>query len=194
MDKLRDLEFFIKLNYNVILNKRSGSYYLFIPELSLVVEGRTLTDAYDKLGNEKEEYFKRIIKLNAQDTVKEPAPVVLRKKLFQNLISFFGKALIVLICIFIILSFMLKSLPIISEAISQVPRGTYSFGRELSTKFFVGLDNLSAEDKDKIRKKLRMRLQQIKPFVDELRIFFEYDNSKRIKKGRESVNREIVDN
>ena len=194
MDKLRNLEFFMKLNYNVILNKRSGSYYLFIPELSLIVEGKTLTDAYDKLANEKEEYFKRIIALNAQDTVKEPAPVVLRKKLFQNLIFFFGKALITLICIFIIFSFMLKSLPIITEAISQVPRATYSFGRELSTKFFVGLDNLSVEDKAEIRKKIRMRVKQIKPFVDELRMFYEYDNNKRIKKGRESVDREIVNN
>ena len=187
MDKLRNLEFFMKLNYNVILNKRSGSYYLFIPELSLVVDGKTLTDAYEKLENEKEEYFKRIIKLNAQDTVKEPAPVVLRKKLFQNLISFFGKALITLICIFIIFSFMLKSLPIITEAISQVPRATYSFGRELSTKFFVGLDNLSVEDKMEIRKKIRMRLNQIKPFIDEVRKFIEYDNDNETKKGSETA-------
>jgi len=184
----------MKLNYNVILTKRSGSYYLFIPEISLVVEGKTLTDAYDKLDNEKEEYFKRIIALNAQDTVKEPAPIVLRKKLFNNLILFFSKALIVLICIFIIFSFMLKSLPIITEAISQVPRATYSFGRELSTKFFVGLDNLSVEDREKIRKKIRLRVKQIKPFVDELRMFYEYDNNKRVKKGSESVDRESVNN
>jgi hypothetical protein len=190
----KDLSYFMELKYNTILKKQNSSYFLFIPELSLIVEGNTPDDVYEKLESEKEEYFKRIIKLNVQDTVKEPAPVVLRKKLFQNLISFFGKALITLICIFIIYSFMLKSLPIITEAISQVPRATYSFGRELSTKFFVGLDNLSVEDKAEILKKIRMRLQQIKPFVDELRMFYEYDNNKRVKKGSESVDREIVNN
>ena len=190
----KDLSYFMGLKYNAILKKQNGSYFLFIPELSLIVEGKTPDDVCKKLESEKEEYFRRVIELNAQDTVKEPVAVVLRKRLFLDLISFFSKALIVLICLFAIYSFIIWSLPAISQKIGQIPRETYSFARQLSTEIFTGLDNLSAEDKERIREKIRKRLHQIKPFVDELRVFFEYDNSKKLKKGSESVDRKIVDN
>ena len=187
MDKLKDLEFFMKLNYNIILNKKSDFYYLFIPELSLIVEDKTLAGAYEKLDNKKEKYFKRVIELDAQGTVKEPVAIVLRKRLFMDLISFFSKSIIILICLFVIFSFMLGSLPDISKKIG------YSFAKQLSTEIFTKLDNITIEDKEKIRLKIRKSLQQIKPFVDEFRILFEYDN-KSVKDSSKSTDREIVEN
>lgn len=73
MAEQKDLGYFMKLNYNVTLTKNRGFYYLFIPELSLIAEGETLKESYEKLEQEKTAYFKRIIELNAQDAVREPA-------------------------------------------------------------------------------------------------------------------------
>jgi len=168
----KDLAYFSKLKYNTILKTKNSVFYLFIPELSIIVEGKDLNDAYIKLENEKKEYFEKIIELNAQDTVKEPVGIVLRKKIILDLLSFFGKATIILICLFGIYFFILKSLPVITNSVSQIPKKTHHYIIGLSNNFFGGLDRLSDEDRENLRKKIHLRFKQIKPFVDEIKFLY----------------------
>ena len=52
MNQQKDLKYFMKLNYNVILKRKDSYYYLFIPELSIIVEDKDLDIAYKKLEEE----------------------------------------------------------------------------------------------------------------------------------------------
>ena len=52
MNKQKDLTYYKKLNYDIILKKINDDYYLFIPELSLIVEEKSLNEAYEKLEKE----------------------------------------------------------------------------------------------------------------------------------------------
>ena len=62
MNQKKDLKYFMSLDYNLILREEKGKYYLFLPDLSLIVEGSNLEKTYKKLEKEKARYFKNIIK------------------------------------------------------------------------------------------------------------------------------------
>lgn len=166
MNKKKDLNYFKKLNYNIILKKKKGDYYLYIPELSLIVEAKNLKDAYRNLEKEKDLYFKRIIFLDAQDTVKEPLIISLRKKLLEELLIFFIKTLII-VFIFILIFFL--SLPYINRSINQLPNKMANCVINFSEK----LENMSLENKERIRLHLKNISQELKPYADEVKVLWQ---------------------
>ena len=85
MNNNKDLKYFKNLMYNVILRKNNGLYYLFIPELSIIVENEDLEDAFNSIESEKQIYFENVIKLGFENTVNEPKNLSKRKKLYSDL-------------------------------------------------------------------------------------------------------------
>lgn len=116
MKNRKDISYYKKLNYNVVLKKIGSDYYLFIPELSFIVEGKSLDEAYGRLEMEKESYFKKAADMDVLDIIKEPEPVMFRKKLFVDLAMFFTKAFII-ICICSL--FFIGSLPVVDAVLKQ---------------------------------------------------------------------------
>lgn len=116
MKNKKDVSYYKKLNYNAILKKIDSNYYLFIPELSLIVEGKSLDEAYGRLETEKENCFKKAADMDVLDTIKEPEPVMFRKKLFVDLAMFFTKAFII-ICVCLIA--FIGSLPFVDVFLKQ---------------------------------------------------------------------------
>ena len=171
MNQQKDLEYFMKLNYNVILKRKDSYYYLFIPELSIIVENEDLDEAYKKLEKDKVLYFKKVIKLDAQDTVKEPMHLVERGKLFSDLSAFFIKVCLIT---FVFLITIFASLPFVDSfvvhRISQLP---VTLIREIPNKIFNKIENMSVEKKEQRILELRKMVQQLKPFIDEVHILFD---------------------
>lgn len=166
--KKKDFNYFKNLKYSVILTKVKNKYVLFIPELSLIVEDTSLLEAYKKLEKEKEKYFKNIILLKAEETVKEPTPLLIRKKIFIDLFTFFIKTLIV---IFIIALVLLISLPYISKRIKNLPNKS----ADLIVEFSEKLNNMPEENKQKIQKSIKDMVKELKPYSDEVRVLWRDD-------------------
>jgi len=174
MNKQKDLTYYKKLNYDIILKKINDDYYLFIPELSLIVEEKSLSEAYEKLEKEKEKFFKKIIELNAIDTVREPAPVMFRKKLFTDLAMFFTKTLIIIsICSAAFIGTLPFVNAFVANRISGIPGDAIKgLVTNLSYRLNYKLNNMTREDKEKMRLELRKTIKEIKPFVDEIKVLF----------------------
>ena len=75
----------MNLNYEIILKKKDNLYCLIVPELSLVVTDENLESCYEKLGEEKEAYFKKIIELDASEKIKEPSEKKEQKQLIPGI-------------------------------------------------------------------------------------------------------------
>lgn len=181
MNKQKDLQYFMKLNYTVILKKTNNFYYLFIPELSLIAEGKDLKETYEKLEKEKELYFRRAIEMNEQDSIKEPTFILLRKKIFADLFMFFTKTAIISVIIAILL---VGTLPIfgslINSSINAIPGQTKLF----VLKYADRLTTIPQDQKDEVRIKLRKIVQELKPFADEVKVLFEDKSNKKLETNK----------
>jgi hypothetical protein len=190
MNKQKDLEYFLKLNYSVILRKENGFYYLFIPDLSIIVEDRDLGMAYTKLEKEKEAYFRRIIEMDAQDTIKEPASVLLRRKIPLDLFMFFIKTLIIAVTFTVVI---IASQPVLDSFISHelltLRLKAKTFMLEFPAKVDSKLKSLTPEQKEAFRLQLRSMVGELRPFVSELRLLWNNESSK-ISAPEEPINRE----
>ncbi|MFC1574218.1 hypothetical protein ACFL30_03460 [Candidatus Latescibacterota bacterium] len=85
MNEKKDISYFMNLNYEVILKKKDNLYCLIVPELSLVVTDENLESGYEKLREEKEAFFKKIIELNALEKVNEPSGEKKQTKLIPGI-------------------------------------------------------------------------------------------------------------
>ncbi|OGD63369.1 hypothetical protein A2160_02700 [Candidatus Beckwithbacteria bacterium RBG_13_42_9] len=171
MKKVKDLIYYMKLNYSVLLKKTKKSYYLFIPELSLIAEDKNLNTAYKKLEEEKRKYFKQILELNAQETIKEPLPIVIKNKLLAELVTFFLKTVIVLALLFIL---FVASFPFFR----QIPNLALNSLIQFSNKATTNLKNTPPQEKEKELTNLREVIQDIKPFTDEIKVLWKNENSR----------------
>jgi len=166
MNKNKDLQYFMKLNYTVILKRKGAFYYCFIPELSLITDGKDANEAYKGLEHEKEVYFKRMIESGNQEMIKEPLALKARNKLFEELALFFAK---IFITVSIIAFFVLGSLPFINDVfissrLNRIPSQIKSMAELLADK----LDSMSEKDKVQIKLKIRKINHELRPFLDEL--------------------------
>lgn len=164
--KKKNLTYFMNLEYGLILKRVKNKYYLFLPELSLIAEGKSLDGVYKNLERQKQRYFKNIIKLDAVDTVKKPLALAVRKKLFNELILFFVKALLVFFALLLVL---LSSLPLILHSLGQFPNKA----TETVVSFSDRLEAMPEENKKELQLKLRQIAKELKPMTDELKILWE---------------------
>ncbi len=176
MIKNKDLQYFKNLNYTVILKRKGGFYYCFIPELSLIAQGKDVNEACKNLENEKEHYFKNMIESDNQDMVQEPLPLRARNKLLGELGMFFAKTFSV---VSITTVFVLASLPFVNDVFvnrltripSQIKIGVIKFADKL--------ENMSDKDKEELRLKIRKIRQEVQPFLDELKAPAEDKNASK---------------
>ena len=196
MNQQKDLKYFMKLNYNVILKRKDSYYYLFIPELSIIVEDKDLDIAYKKLEEEKVLYFKKAKELDVLDTVKNPISLVATKTLFGDLSAFFVKvclvALIILITIFASLPFVDS---FVFRRINNLPNVAYegvrTFIKEIPSKISNKVDNMSPEEKEEKILELRKMVQQLKPFIDEVSVLLDDENLKLLNANQDSARVDI---
>jgi len=179
--KGKNLDYFMGLKYGVVMKKVGDDYCAFIPELSLFAEGKSASEAYEKLEMEKTAYFKRVLLIDAGDIVAEPLAVRIKHRFLEDLLLFGFKTLIAGIVFGIILSLFLPVLDVfVSTRISQV-KSLMNMGniiREVDNK----LANMSEKDQEKIRTKIRRMAEKLKPMVSEIKVMFE-DDSKLLDKS-----------
>jgi hypothetical protein len=188
MNEEKDLNYFMNLNYDVVLRKKGDDYYLFIPELSVIAYGKELDEAYKKLNIAKEEFFRNIIDLKLQDTVNEPVGIKIRKKHYHEIFQYLMKVLVTFLLFVVI--FIIIFLPVlssfekfVSNTISSVPEKILS---KTAAKIEYKLTNMTEKEKEETRLRIKGMVSALKPFADEIRILFEDEK----KTTRKSVDRE----
>ena len=95
----KDLEYFKKLQYDVVVKKRKDRFVVFIPELAIVEEDESLDKAYEKLDLEKERYLQKMVENEYQDYIKEPEGRRDKKRLVSGMIPFLVKFVMVLLVV-----------------------------------------------------------------------------------------------
>jgi hypothetical protein len=167
MIKNKDVQYWMGLNYTVILKRKNGFYYSYIPELSLIAKGKDVNEAYKNLEKDKEDYFKKMIEFDDQEAIKEPLGLRARNKLLEELGMFFARTFIIG---FIITFFVLGSLPfvndvLISSRLNRIP----SQMKLMADLFAEKLDTMSPKDREQLRQKIRKINLELRPFLDELK-------------------------
>ncbi len=182
MDQQKDLEYYMNLNYEVIIKMKNERYYLIVEELSIIVEGDTLNEAYEKIHKEKEQYFKKAIESDALHLVKEPQYLVKKEKLFRDLPQFFAKVLIITVIFAFMANVVVGSIigklsfnmgELATNSINQIALNSLKQLRILNHRF----NTTSESRKEEIRLRLRQKVRQMKPFIDELRVLLEEDGT-----------------
>jgi hypothetical protein len=178
MRQTKNLNYFLKLNYNVVVKRVNDSYYLYIPELSLIAVGNDLKEAYKKIEQEKTKYFKRVINLGAEDTVKEPTFLAVKNKILTDLVLFFTKTLIVFFILFLL---VLSGLPFLTNfftnSIKQIPNTVSNLIFDYSDR----LIKLPQDNKNKLRLRLKNVVKEIKPFTDEIQPLWQATQSDKLQ-------------
>lgn len=189
MNKQRDLDYFMQLDYDVILKRKGGVYYLFIPELSLIVKGKNLNETYEELEKEKKKYFEKAIEIDGdkKEIVKEPKNVIIKENLFTNLIPFFIKTAFV-VAVFGVLSYIFVGK--LSILASQSLDHVVAQSLEEINRQNLKLNRMNESDKEYLQLQIRNKVQQIKPFIDEIRVL--WDEKAEMPEKSEAANRNIL--
>jgi hypothetical protein len=182
MNTDKGLNYYMNLDYDIILRKKDH-FFLGIPELSLFVKGDTLDEAYKRLYAEKEIVFQRYIDADMQNDITEPKKKKPKNSLqgvFSDMVPFFLKistiAVVILISTVLIANLALLSLKDISyrledlvfKNINQIALHSINLVRDTNHR----LNTLTPEEKEAYILLLRNKVQQIKPFYDEVAVLW----------------------
>ena len=176
------LSYFLNLNYDVIVKRRQGVYIVVLKELSLIAKDERLDYAYKKIEMEKNKYIKEMIELGLSKSINKPKGEE-RTKAFSSVLYRF-KAIFVII-------FMLIGFVGIAGLIGYVGmvRAKYlitsdfilSKGKAFARTVSVKIENMPEERKSELKNKLHKLLEQLKPFRDEIKIFIEDSDRKKVE-------------
>jgi hypothetical protein len=177
MKTSRDIDYYLNLDYNMILKNFNGLFYLYIPELSLFGEGEKLKEAYLDIHKKKEKFFLNIIRLDAHNTVVEPKAVIPRNSIFSNCVAYSLKAFVTFVTYTVLLAVIFVGLlpifdSVVSKVLKEVPAKVRTYLPTISTKIQDKLDNISEERKEEEIKKIRSIVQNLTPFVNEFKVLF----------------------
>ena len=167
------MQYLKKLNYDVILKKKGENFVIYIPELSCIAEDASLEKAYKKLEIEKEKYFKGIIESDFIDYINEPENLTIKKTVIFTSFTFIIKGVIIFTMIFLLGLIASYTLGDIVKTISH-----QSIKNEAGI-FFRKIDEMPEGKKEELKLRLRKTIKQLKPFIDEFKIFSDKTDLRR---------------
>lgn len=161
MEKIEKLKTLNRLEYKTLLKEKNNGFSLVIPELALVGEGSSLSEAHQNLTNLKNKYFEQMIEMGLQDEITLPVTQLrvvkdvaysLRYKIGQYLILF----------IFIVSGFFLMKTSM---------EGTFkAAGKAINEKLMAELEKgATPEIREKRLEKFKNALKTYSPFIDEIK-------------------------
>ena len=176
------LEYYMNLNYTYLSQKKGDSYIFVIPELQIISKANTLTEAYEKIEREKENYFEKVIEIEAYDIVNKPKKYYSDKS-FTGVKNFTGFKfkLKYFQTIFFLLFFMSITYFIVLPATTFfmkeiVSKASYSIIQMVELRISQHVKKysiMSEEEQTRIKAKIRIYVQQIKPIMDEITVLLD---------------------
>jgi hypothetical protein len=189
--KEKDISYYLSLNYPCTLRKSGDCFVLFIRELAIMVQEKTLEDAYRKLVNEKEKYFKDMIDNGFEKYIVKPNMLNSHDRDFKrqyNIASSITPFLIKLtIIVLLIIGFGIISIDMTKKIGISIDMTTKKYGdpnyiyKQLMNQT-EKLADMSVEQKAKIKSDIKKTVSQLKPFYDEIKVLFEEEKPSKRKK------------
>ena len=99
---LKGLEYYKRLNYEVLVKKKKDTFIVSVPELTIVEEDESLDKAYEKMNLEKEIYFEKMIENGYQHYIKEPEGGIRKKSFISGWLPFFQNIAIIIFIFFLL--------------------------------------------------------------------------------------------
>ena len=163
--KTRDekLAYLNSLQYSTILKKKENQYYLFVPELSLLVTSNVLEDGYKEMNRQKEDYFKRILDCESEDEITLPRKTNEFNETFHQIKIFTYKLLIV--CVLMSLAFTISGSLLVNK-LSHSGTSIVSIFKQPIKNIILQLETSLISAPEETRQK---RLQKIRRLVEGLR-------------------------
>jgi hypothetical protein len=157
------------LSYNLSVSEKAGIFYVHVHELSIVVSDSDLQRAYDKLRDEKMQFFLRMVEMGIADQVPLPDSARRRNGFVVDLVDFGLKLVIIGV---VALGLLLASLPFLDAfVVKRLGDGPRSAAMSLHGQIdraFDRLVSLAPEEKDELLQVLRVRIIELRPFYKEL--------------------------
>ena len=94
VEKFNKLE---SLHYNILIKKEEDEFKLCIPDLSIFVEDKDLNEAYKRLENEKNDYFKKMVLLGIEDEICLPRKLRGKNEIINHLKIFSIKLIMIIL-------------------------------------------------------------------------------------------------
>ena len=161
MDNLYNNSFNEKTNYKVIIRKKEGKFYAYIQELSIVEDGSSETEAYQKAEKKKALIIEKMLSAGLEDYIpKIGVDNQFSKKSFlrdigQNFLNSF------LVVIFLIFLGLLVSVSFFES--KKINFGTLlSFYDLLATK----VQNLSEEEMKALNDNTEIIVNKLEPIIE----------------------------
>ena len=173
----KDLEYYKKLQYEVITKKRKNRFEVIIPELAIIEEDESLEKAYEKLELEKEKYLQTMIENGYQDYIKEPGGGKIKKEYIPGLTNYLLKLVMTILIITLFgvvgMEYTLDKVKDETRSIlSIMPENTFRELLDGSCRIRDMISNIPDERKEELKLELRKTVKEIKPFFDEFRPLF----------------------
>lgn len=165
----KDLEYYMNLDFDIILKKRGDVFVLSIPEIACVAEDTSLQGAYEKLEAEKKKYFEQMMEFGLQEDVVKPSQRDEKVEIKQVgfLRPFLMKTAIILFILAILITPFVRLASNLSQKLSTKHMVNAVF--KLSSRFNEKVESLSDEEKETMRANMRKTLRELKPFFDDAR-------------------------
>lgn len=166
----------MNVDYQIIVRKNRKGFFLIVPKLNLIAKGDDIQSAYQNLENEKRNLFKKYIEIGAKDQM--PLP------LKHSPILFFTKMAIIVLSIVILMNLAVVGAKYTYMlARRQVEKELRYFGGNIKNKITIDavknlaqrLQDTSPESRQELLANLRIIVNELKPFIDELRPLFPKD-------------------
>lgn len=160
-------------NYDVIVTKRDGRFYLRIPELNLIVEDRDIAEGYADLEAARRALIQHHTTIGA--TVPPPRDIVVRRALVERTMPFLFKTAAVAV---------VGSVLIIATAVAAnyAMRDPLRHAAQKATRAAVlqitaGIEDAARRDltpdrEERLRVALRNVVPVLRPFIEELQPLF----------------------
>ena len=171
----RSLEFYLSLSYNVHITKKGEQFYLYIPELPIVVQDTDLTRGHARLEEAKDSLLKQYHELGREHAIPLPAETIEGHRLVKAMLPFVLKvAVVCLAVVLMIVTINVSVIYILQEGSEAVVK---SAGRKVNRTFLNLADKgLNPETAARYHRDLRAIVRILKPFAEDLRPLFAWDS------------------
>lgn len=161
------LETLLARNYAVRIWRRERTVLAEIEELSLLVEGATVSAALDVLDQRKREYFENMIELGRSHEVPEPLGGSSKDVFWRDMRPFCFKVLFAGVVVGLLL---LAIVPALKFQLGDMKDDAILAGRAFPHGIWKGLEDLKAMPEDKQKRaaaRLRLFIESLAPVLRE---------------------------
>jgi len=186
LNNLRDkpiehkIKYYNSLSYEVIMKKKENKFYLYMPELSIVTINTNLDKAFIELEKKREKYFTTLLSYDSDHEIRLPNKIKNKFEIYQKMKLFIYK--LIIICFLGGITFSL-SIALISNKIAEIPDRFDDISIVDNMWKSVGKVKEIIEAPEEIQKErletFHELLLMLKPFVQELEILFDKQESNK---------------